>query len=219
MVMSLQYVCEHAAIALFAATGGLAARGKSVDLFGVLVLGLVTATGGGTLRDLILDVPVYWVRDSSFLITGTLAALTAFVIVRFVPPPRQTLMFVDAFALAFVTMLGTAKTQHLGHPAPVCVLLGVMTGVAGGMCRDLMCGEIPLILRSHVYLYATAAMAGAIVFLILSKNVDNRMICMACGAGMIIALRFAALRWKWRLPVFESSEDRRQAEANRPQAG
>ena len=205
--MTFRYLVEHLAIIFFAATGALAARGKRVDLFAVIVLGLVTAVGGGTLRDLVLDVPVFWIANANFILSGTTAAFLTFFVVRHTHPPQQMLQIADAFGLAFVTMLGTSKTWQLGHAAPVCVVLGVATGVAGGMIRDVLCGEIPLVFRSQIYLYATAAMVGAGVYLIGAAWCPRHPANLIMGAAAILILRLAALRWQIRLPEFASREE------------
>jgi uncharacterized membrane protein YeiH len=207
--MTLRYLLEHLAVMFSAATGALAARGKRVDLFAVIVLGMVTAVGGGTLRDLVLDVPVFWIVDANFILTGTAAAFLSFFAVRYSHPPQPMLQIADAFGLAFVTMLGTSKTFQLGHATPVCVVLGVTTGVAGGMIRDLLCGEIPLVFRAQINLYATAAIVGAAVYLICASLWPRHPIHLVIGATVILVLRLAALRWQIRLPEFEPSDEPR----------
>ncbi|HET6426259.1 MAG TPA: trimeric intracellular cation channel family protein [Planctomycetaceae bacterium] len=202
--MTTRYLFEHGAVMFGAATGALAARGKRIDLFGVIVLGLVTAIGGGTLRDLLLDVPVFWIVDAWYVVTGTIAALVTFFAVRYVTPPTQTLQLVDAAGLAFVTMLGTSKTWQLGHPWSVCLVLGVTTGVAGGMIRDVLCGEVPLVFRAHINLYATAALAGAVAYLVVTACGVTAPANLLGGAFVIFGLRLAALKWQIRLPEFDS---------------
>jgi uncharacterized membrane protein YeiH len=201
-----RYLLEHFAVMFSAATGALAARGKSVDLFGVVVLGMVTAVGGGTLRDVLLDVPVFWIRDSSYIVWGVTASLLSFVVARYTLPPRNTLAVIDAFGLALVTMLGTAKTLQHGHAAAVCVVLGVTSGVAGGILRDVLSGEIPLVFRTNIYLYATAAMCGSLVFLGVSHLQPGQPANLLIGAGVVLALRLAALKWRLHLPEFRTPE-------------
>ncbi len=200
----MRYLLEHLAVAFGAATGVLAGRGKQIDLFGVIVLGLVTATGGGTLRDLLLDVPVFWVADANFVITGVLASLVMFCVARFTHPSPRILQVADAFFLAFVVMLGTSKTWNLGHAWPICIVLGVATGVVGGIIRDLLCGQIPLVFRTHVNLYATAAMAGAAVYLGCAWLRPQHPANLLIGAAVTLGLRLAALRWRIRLPEFRT---------------
>jgi uncharacterized membrane protein YeiH len=123
---------------------------------------------------------------------------------RYVTPPTQTLQLVDAAGLAFVTMLGTAKTAQLGHAWAVCLVLGVTTGVAGGMIRDVLCGEVPLVFRAHINLYATAALIGAVAFLLMTSSGVTPPWNLVGGAIVIFGLRLAALKWQIRLPEFES---------------
>lgn len=203
----MRYVLEHLAVIFGAATGALAARGKGIDLFGVVVLGLVTAVGGGSLRDVLLDQPVFWVKDSTFIISGAIAATAMFALARFVDPSSKPLLVVDAFSLAFVATLGTHKTYTLGHSGTICVLFGVVTGVAGGMIRDVLLGEVPLVFRPNIYLYATAAMIGAITYLGAAFLSPGSPFNLITCASVILILRLAAIRWRWKLPVFQMEND------------
>src|ERR1051325_2093247 len=144
----VRYFFEHLAVCVCAITGVLAAKNKSVDLFGVVVLAVVTALGGGTLRDLILGTRPFWLVDSSFVVTATLTAGVLFVVSRFWDMPPSLLLVPDAFGLALFTVIGTQRALSLSATTTVAVMLGVITGVAGGMIRDLLTGEIPLVLRT-----------------------------------------------------------------------
>jgi uncharacterized membrane protein YeiH len=203
----VRYVLEHLAVVFGAATGALAARGKGIDLFGVVVLGLVAAVGGGTLRDVVLDAPVFWVQDSTFILSGTVAAGAMFYLARFVDPSSKPLLIVDAFSLAFVATLGTHKTYGLHHAGTVCVVFGVVTGVAGGMIRDVLLGEVPLVFRPNIYLYATAALIGAAAYLGAASLWPGSPFNLVTGASVILLLRLAAIRWRWKLPVFHTQND------------
>jgi len=204
--MSTSYILENLAVIFFAATGVWAARGKNVDLFGMIVLGLVTSMGGGTIRDLLLDVPVFWIADANFLISSCTSAGISFFLFRYYRPPQKLLQIPDAFGLAFVTMLGAAKTHHLGHAGPVCVVLGVTSGVAGGILRDVLTGEIPLVFRPHIFLYATAASIGAVIYVLIVTIWPGFRGGMLIGAAVILILRLAAIRWQIRLPIFQTTE-------------
>jgi uncharacterized membrane protein YeiH len=139
---------EHFGICVAAITGVLAASGKRIDLFGVLVLALVTAFGGGTVRDLLVgDTPVVWLRSPVYLANAALTALLTFGIARRWQPPRLALLVADAFALAVFTMIGARKGVVLDFSPAVAVLLGVVTGVAGGILRDVLLGEVPLVFQ------------------------------------------------------------------------
>lgn len=196
---------EYLAVAVFAISGVLAAEGKRMDLFGVLVLALVTAVGGGTIRDLCLGAqPVFWIEQPHHVWAALIAAVVTFVLVRFVHPPHRTLAVADAFGLALFGIAGTEKALLFGVPAIVAILLGIVTAVAGGILRDVLRGEVPHVFQSDVNLYATTVFAGAQVFVLLRMwppaSESHRYIAMV----VILVLRLAAMRWKLRLPAFRS---------------
>jgi uncharacterized membrane protein YeiH len=199
----MQYLLEHFGVGVAAITGVLAARGKQVDLFGVIVLALVTAFGGGTIRDLALgDTPVFWVKDPHYLLNASLVAVAWFFAARFYEFPRLVLLVADAFALALFTMIGVRKALGF-HVAPgIAVAMGVVTGVAGGIGRDLLTGEIPLVFRPAIYLYATAAFIGASVFVVLHQWPGLAHANMVIATAVTLLLRLAGIRWKLRLPVY-----------------
>jgi uncharacterized membrane protein YeiH len=190
-------------VAVCAVTGVLAATNKKVDLFGVVVLALVTALGGGTLRDLILGIQPFWVADPSYVLSACAAAAVTFLAARFWNMPVMLLLVADACGLALFTIVGTERALAHSTSSVVAILLGVMTGVAGGMIRDVLTGEIPLVLRTGIYLYATAAIAGASAFVLLEPWLlpwAEQSIAIA----ITLALRLAAIRWHLTLPEFKS---------------
>jgi uncharacterized membrane protein YeiH len=200
----MQYLLEHFGVGVAAITGVLAARGKRVDLFGVIVLAAVTAFGGGTVRDLCLgSLPVFWIQDPRFLLNAVGVAVAAFFIARFHQFPETVLLVADAFALAFFTMVGTQKSLLLGTGPTIAVAMGVTTGVAGGVLRDVLTGEIPLVFRQRIYLYATAALVGALGFVLLNKWFPEQRLNLLIGTAATLALRLGAIRWKLSLPEFE----------------
>ena len=201
--MNIPLTLELVAVGVCAVTGVLAAVGKQVDLFGVLVLAVVTAFGGGTVRDLLLgDVPVAWMRNPNYLLTAVLAGLGTFVVARYRPLPRAVLLVADAFGLALFTMIGTRKGLAFGVAVPVGVLLGVITGVAGGILRDILTGTIPLVFRPTIYLYATAALCGAVVYVLVLRWIPTGAVAASSSAATTLVLRLAAIRWKLGLPLF-----------------
>jgi uncharacterized membrane protein YeiH len=203
----LQQSLEHFGIAVAAITGVLAARGKRIDLFGIMVLALVTAFGGGTVRDLLVgDTPVVWLRSPAFLFNAATTALLAFFIARLWKLPRQVLLVADAFALALFTIIGARKGMALHLSAPVAVLLGVVTGVAGGILRDVLTGEVPLVFQPEIHLYATAALAGGIAFTMLRAAGVTEPMTTVVGVALVFGLRLAGIHWRLSLPVFESPE-------------
>ena len=200
----MQSVLEHLGVAVAAMTGVLAARGKSVDLFGVLVLAMVTAFGGGTLRDLALGVrPVFWVSDSSFVLTVSATAVIAFFLARARHFSGNVLLIADACALAFFTMLGAQKALAYSAAPHIAVAMGVITGVAGGMFRDALIGRIPLVFGREIYLYATAALVGASVFVVMERLMPGAWINLPTGTLIALAMRLAGIRWRLTLPLFE----------------
>ena len=153
-------------IIVFALSGALMAGRYQLDPFGVVVLASVTAVGGGTIRDVILQTPVFWVEKPYYLYVILATALLTIVLIR--QPkriPKRFLLIADALGLALFAVLGTQKALYLGAPVPVAIVLGTITGVAGGMIRDVLCNVIPMILRQEIY--ALAAMLGGSLFIFL----------------------------------------------------
>ena len=181
-------------IAAFAMTGVIAAGKKDMDIFSIVLLGVVTALGGGTLRDIIIDAsPVFWIADLSYLWVSILASIVTFFSVRHVKHVLQLLLFVDAFGLALFTILAAEKSLNLGFSTPVAVLMGVITGIAGGMIRDILTGRIPLLLGKEFY--ATPALVGAIVFTILGYYFPFHDFNRLYAIGVIFILRASAIQW------------------------
>ena len=200
----MQSLLEHFGVAVGAITGALAARGKRVDLFGVLVLALVAAFGGGTIRDVTLgDHPIFWVRDGSFVITGTATAIITFFIARVREIPRNVLLVADALTLAFFTALGAEKALAHDVAPQIAIVMGVITGVAGGMCRDVLMSEIPLVFRREIHLYATASAVGAGCFIAMRHWLPERTTALLAGTVVTLVLRLAGIRWRLGLPEFD----------------
>ncbi len=199
------YALDLFGVAVFAITGALAAGEKQMDLFGVVVLALATALGGGTLRDLILGAyPVFWISDPTYIFVGTAAASIIFVLARFVRPPSKALKFADAFGLAVFTVIGTSKAISLGVPVSISVIMGVLTGVAGGIIRDILSGEIPLVLKAEIY--ATASLCGAITFAVLTNYFHLMHLPSSASITIVLAIRLAAIHWNLSLPHFPSEK-------------
>jgi uncharacterized membrane protein YeiH len=202
---ALQPYIEHAGITVAAISGVLAAKGKEIDLFGVLVLALATAFGGGTVRDLLAgDTPVAWLRGPEQMLNAIGTALVTFFAARWTRMPQGLMLIADALTLAFFVMLGVGKGLAFHLSPPVAVLLGVITGVAGGIVRDVLLGEVPHVFRREVRLYATAAIAGGMVNVSLQPM--GSLAAATAGFLTILCLRLAAMRWKLSLPVFRMRE-------------
>jgi uncharacterized membrane protein YeiH len=200
--MQIYALLDHFGIAVGALTGVLAARGRRLDLFGVLVLALVAALGGGSLRDVIAgDTPVNWLRSPPYLYTACLTGITAFFACRTWEPPAILLQIADAFALAFFTIAGTQKGLGLGFAIAPAIALGVITGVAGGIIRDVLTGRVPMVFQPEIYLYATAAFVGALSYCLLLPMIGNPLV-MWLGVATTLVLRLSAIRYRLALPVF-----------------
>ena len=195
--MNLELI-DYAGVAVFAASGALAAARKSLDLLGVVVIATVTAIGGGTLRDVLLDRVVFWVAHPTYLYVTLAAALVTIIYTRRFEPPQRLLAVLDALGLAFFTISGAQIAEGLEHSGVVVVVMGTLTGVAGGVIRDVLMGEIPLILRKG-QLYASAAIAGATAYALLQLATDRTV---AAGLGMALAavMRLGAIALNWTLP-------------------
>jgi uncharacterized membrane protein YeiH len=195
-------------IAAFSITGVIAAGKKGMDIFSIVLLGVVTALGGGTLRDIILDAsPVFWVADLFYLWVAVIASILTFFLVRHANHVLRLLLFVDAFGLALFTVLATEKTLILGFSKPVAVLMGIITGIAGGMIRDILTGRMPLLLGKEFY--ATPALLGAVVFTLLSSYFPTHDLNRIYAIVVIFLLRAAAIQWglyypKWLIYLGKS---------------
>ena len=195
-----QVLLGFAAVAVCAVTGVLEAGRKPMDLFGVVVIALVAALGGGTLRDLLLARPVFWVVDHRYLVAALLAGLATFVVARLVRVPPRLFLVPDALGLALFTVLGTRIALDLDQHWLVASLMGVITGVFGGILRDVLCNEVPLVFGGE--LYATAAWSGALLLVALRAQQVTEPWCNALPMLTVFALRIAGIHWRIRLPNF-----------------
>ncbi|QHS08812.1 trimeric intracellular cation channel family protein [Sinimarinibacterium sp. NLF-5-8] len=192
---------DLAGVAVFAISGALSAGHKSLDLLGVLVIATVTAIGGGTLRDLLLDRTVFWIAQPDFLITIFIAALVTVVYTRYRRPPDKALLVADALGLALFGISGTRIAELSGYGGLIAVIMGTITGAFGGVLRDVLCAEIPMILRRG-NIYATAVIAGASAYVLLQHLGLPRPLPTLIGMAIIALLRLAAIVWNLSLPVF-----------------
>lgn len=201
----LIYALDLFGVAVFAVSGSLAAGRKHMDVFGVAVLGLVTALGGGTLRDILLDAgPVFWIEDRLYLLVATAAALLTFFSVRVISIPWRGLLISDAFGLAVFMAVGTAKSLAVTDSPVIAMIMGVMTGVAGGMIRDVLSAEIPLILRKEIY--ATAALCGSLAYIVMMEFGLAATLSLLLSALITLLIRLAAIHYNFSLPVFKSRD-------------
>ena len=192
-------------ITAFAATGALVAGQRRMDVFGGLVLAVVTGIGGGTVRDLILDAPVFWLTDGHALWACLAGFLLAWALLYIrhredLPEPVNRIMsWLDALGLALFTVIGAHKALEIGHGLTIAVIMGVLTGIGGGVLRDVLANKIPLVL-SRIRFYATASVIGALVFAVMWPAWPQ--VAFAAGFMVTLLLRIGALVYDWRLPMF-----------------
>ncbi|HET6638301.1 MAG TPA: trimeric intracellular cation channel family protein [Gemmatimonadota bacterium] len=200
------YLLDLIGVAVFAVSGAMVAARKEFDLLGVAVIATVTAIGGGTIRDVLLDRhPVFWIREPAYLLVILSAAALTLLYARFRKPPRISLLIADALGLALFTISGAQIAEERNLSGIIVVVMGTITGSAGGLLRDVLSAEVPLVLR-QADLYATAAIVGATAYLMLQAAGLEPTHAALLGMAMIVALRLAAILWKLRLPVFRMPE-------------
>lgn len=181
-------------IAAFSMTGVIAAGKKDMDIFSIVLLGVVTALGGGTLRDIIIDSnPIFWIGDLSYLWVSLAAAVIAFFLIKFVKPLLPLLLYIDALGLSMFTILATEKTIVLGFSWPVGILMGITTGIAGGMIRDILTGRMPLLLGREFY--ATPALLGASLFVALIYWLPDHEFNRIYAIVVVFIVRAGAIQW------------------------
>jgi len=192
-------------------SGALAAGRKSLDWLGVAVIAMVTAIGGGTVRDLLLDRrPIFWIADPGYLVVCLAATALTLLYVHLRIPAFRALFVADALGLAFFTIGGVQIAEQTGLSGLLALLMGVITGVVGGVARDVLLAEIPLILRRG-QLYASAAIAGAALYLLLERAGAPRDAAALAGMAAIALVRFAAIVWRLELPVLTLQDQDDQA--------
>lgn len=195
------YLLDLLGVAVFAVSGALAAGRTGLDLLGVVVIAAITAVGGGTLRDLLLNRhPIFWIADPVYLFVICGAALLTVLYARLKPPPGHTLLLADALGLALFALSGAQIAEAAGLSPIIVVLMGTMTGVAGGVLRDILSAEIPLILRRDIY--ATAAIAGVTMYLMLQALGLRRPWAFGAGMTVVVGLRLLAIYRGMQLPIF-----------------
>jgi uncharacterized membrane protein YeiH len=197
----IRHILELLGVAVFAISGALAAGRKSLDWLGVAVIAVVTALGGGTVRDLLLDRhPIFWIARPEFLVVCLTATGLTLLYVHLRIPAFRALFVADALGLAFFTIGGVQIAENAGLSGLLALLMGLITGVLGGVARDVLLAEIPLILRRG-QLYATSAIVGAAMYLLLERLGTPRDPAALAGMATIALVRFAAILWRLELPV------------------
>ncbi|GAB4101841.1 trimeric intracellular cation channel family protein [Micromonospora taraxaci] len=187
-------------VAVFAASGASAAVAKRLDLFGVAFVGFVAALGGGILRDLVIDeVPPLAFADWRYAATAAITALAVFWLHPQLARLRTVVLVLDAAGLALFTVTGTLKALDAQVPAVGACLIGMLTAIGGGLGRDLLTAEIPVVLRREIY--AVAALAGSILVVVLYATDQTGPVPLTAAAVLVFGLRLIALRRRWSAPV------------------
>ncbi|MFT4048005.1 MAG: trimeric intracellular cation channel family protein [Solimonas sp.] len=200
--MNLVRILDFAGVGVFAVSGALAAGRKRLDLVGVIVIATVTAIGGGTLRDLLMNRTVFWFVDPAYLIAIFAAALLTMLYARWRHPPERQLEIADALGLAMFSISGARIAERAGLPGLIVVVIAMITGTFGGVLRDVLCNEIPMILQRGK-IYASAVLIGASFYVVAQRLGLQRDAASFIGMGLIAALRLAAIWWDLTLPVFD----------------
>lgn len=191
---------------VFAVSGSLVASRKNMDVMGFMWFAVITGVGGGTVRDLILDVPVFWVQNPVHVMACLATAVVMHFVAHRVESRFRTLLWFDAFGLALVSVAGTVKATDVGAPALVAIAMGAVTGTVGGIIRDTL-GHVPSILLSHE-IYITASVVGGCTYVGLREIGIDRAVAMTAAFVVTFTLRGLAIKFGWSWPVFRESTKR-----------
>jgi uncharacterized membrane protein YeiH len=194
----LIFFIDMLAAVSFAVSGALVASRKNLDLLGFMWLAVITGVGGGTVRDLILDIPVFWVADPAHIVACLLTAVIMFFVAPHVASRLKLVLWFDAIGLSFVTVVGTVKGLEHGTGALIAIVMGVMTASVGGIIRDVIGGEISIIMRREIYV--TAAVAGAICYIGLTALDTVPAIAAIASFVITLCIRGLAMTFNWSLP-------------------
>ena len=205
-LVRLVHFFDILAAVVFAVSGALVASRRGMDVMGGMWLAVITGVGGGTVRDLILGVPVFWVQNPVHVAACLVTAVLMHFVAPLVESRQRTLLWFDAFGLALVTIAGTVKALDAGAPALVAIAMGAVTGTVGGMIRDTL-GHVPSVLLRHE-IYVTASVLGAGTYVGLNAVGLDRLLAMCGGFLVTFIVRALAFTFGWALPVFRQSEIR-----------
>ena len=201
-------------VAVFAATGALVASRKGMDIFGFILLGCVTGMGGGTLPDAMLGaLPVFWVREPIYLAICVIVSAATFFLAHITEQRYRWLLWLDAAGLALFCVVGADRALAAGAGSLIAVAMGVMNATFGGVIRDILGGESPLILRKEIYV--TAALAGACAYVGLVGLGTPDAIATAIGFALCFGIRALALHYGWSLPVYRARAGRSAEEVDK----
>lgn len=206
--MTALFLLDHTSVLIFALTGALVASRAQLDVVGFAFIACLTAVGGGTVRDVLLDRnPVFWIANPSFIATACTAAILIFFTAHLFESRYRLLLWLDSLALAVAVPAGVATALAMAQPLPIVVIMGMVTGCLGGLMRDVVCNELPLVLKQGE-LYVTAAFAGSLAAVAVSLITRQEIFILIACAGVTWALRAGSLAFGWRLPVYRSRPPR-----------
>ncbi len=201
MLATVTAILEWLGVVVFAITGALVASRKEMDIFGFILLGVVTGIGRGTLRDLLLGLtPVFWIREPAYLIVCVAAAAAVFFLAHLAHSRHRILLWLDAAGLALFAVVGAEIALRAGTSPVVAIAMGVITATFGGIVRDILGAEIPVVLAREIYV--TAALIGALVFVGLIRLGMLRDEALIVAFFLAFGIRGAALLWSWSLPRY-----------------
>lgn len=207
------FIIEMLGTVAFAISGIRLAAAKRFDWFGAYVVGLVTAIGGGTVRDILLDIPVFWMQSVSFVAVTFISLVVVIVFRKVLVRGMRTVFIFDAIGLALFVVVGVEKTLAEGYPMWVGVVMGIITGSFGGVARDILINDEPLFFRKDIY--ATACLAGGVVYWLTSLSALPVVVPQIACAVTVIGLRVAAVHWNWSLPILQIDESDLPADTRR----
>lgn len=195
---------DHTSVFVFALTGALVASRAQLDIVGFIFLGVLTAVGGGTVRDLLLNRdPVFWIGSPSYLAIAMAAAIVVYFTAHLVDSRKTWIVWLDAIALSVAVAVGFGVTYSLGYSAPIVIVMSIVTGTLGGLMRDVVANEVPLVL-SQGEIYATACFSGALAGLGMIWMGGPLAIGMATAAVLTFTLRAGSIAFGWKLPVYKA---------------
>ncbi|KEJ90993.1 trimeric intracellular cation channel family protein [Sulfitobacter donghicola] len=202
--MSLLGFLDYASVIIFAITGALVASRAQLDLVGFSFIACLTAVGGGTIRDLLLDRnPIFWIAEPTYLAAAVAAAFITFFSAHLLESRLKAIIWLDSLALAVAVAAGAGVAMNLGQEPVIVVLMGIVTGCMGGLMRDVVVGDVPVVLKQGE-LYVTAALAGAATAVLLKLYTPNIPYSLLIGAAVTWALRAGSIQFGWNLPVYKS---------------
>lgn len=209
MQENINFIIEILGLIAFSMSGSFAAMEKKLDPFGVIIIAFVTSFGGGTIRDLLLDIPVFWMRDMFGCVVVLLASIFAIMVKSFEKRFNVPLFIFDSLGLGLFTIMGIQKGLNAEQGMTISLTLGMITGCFGGIFRDVLLNRIPLVFRKEIY--ATACILGGLLFLLLMRYTNLPYVFIHASTIItIVVIRTLAVKYEWQMPKFYESNDDRE---------